>query len=67
MQNMIWYLLWAIGPLVPAIALYRALPRVKTDASVKGKLHELQFKIGGRRCLILYHLFCDESREAWIN
>ena len=57
MQNMIWYLLWAIGPLVPAIALYRALPRVKTDASVKGKLHELQFKIGGAGALFFIIFF----------
>src|SRR5438045_2286567 len=57
MQNMMWYILWVIVPLIPSIALYRALPRVRTDATVTGKLMELQFKIGGAGALFFIIFF----------
>jgi hypothetical protein len=57
MQNMIWYLLWAIGPLIPAIVLYKVLPMEKTDANVNGKLQGLRIKLGGAGALYFIIFF----------
>ena len=45
MQNMLWYLLWAIGPMIPATLIYRLLP--KSESTVDGVFKGMQIKLGG--------------------
>jgi hypothetical protein len=55
MNNMIWFVLWAIAPLIPAILIYLILP--KSSSSVDGVLKGMQIKLGGAAALYFIVFF----------
>ena len=55
MQNMIWYLLWAIAPLIPAVLIYKVMP--KSRSTVGGVFQGLQIKLGSAAALYFLIFF----------